>query len=98
MQGPNVRKLIAHKVSLIAVPPGGGLKSAMGFLSDPDKIVSTIREATAWVEKAISIVRQADEPNPWRNADDETIAGEILAGVEKLNRERRATPPDTPAR
>lgn len=82
MQGPNVKKLIAHKMSLDAVPPGGGLRSALEFLSDAKNIARSAKNATAWVNEVIGLVRNASDPNPWRNADDEAIAGEILKGIE----------------
>lgn len=78
MQGPNVRKLISAKMAKDAVPSGGGVADALLFLSNPKAIASSAQAATAWVEAAILAVRQAAEPNPWKNADNEAIAGEIL--------------------
>lgn len=86
MQGPNVKKLIAHKMSLLMVPPGtgkGALAVAVGAMVKPGNVAAVAREATAWVELAIAAVRQAAEPNPWKHADDEAIAGKILDEVEK---------------
>jgi hypothetical protein len=81
-QGPNVKKLIIRKMSTDAVPKGGGIAAALGFLADPSRIVAGARAATQWVETAIRAVREAAEPNPWKTADDEAIAGEILRGIE----------------
>ena len=81
IQGPNVKKLIAHKMSQDRVPAGGRLLDVVKFLSDKDRILSGARKATEWVELAILAVRQAAEPNPWKTADDETIAGEILRQI-----------------
>ena len=88
-QGPNVKKLIAHKISLIAVPVGGGIGSALNFLKDPKAIGNAAREATAWVETAIRAIRLAGEPNPWKTADDEAIAGELLAQIEAKKKSSR---------
>ncbi len=85
-QGPNVKRLIVHKMSVDAVPSGGGVADAVKFLSDATGIVVAARSATVWVESAILVVRQAAEPNPWRSADDETIADEILRQIEARKR------------
>jgi len=82
MQGPSVKKLIASKMSRDAVPSGGGLADAIAFLTDSEKIRSGAKKATEWVNAAIQAVRDAAEPNPYKNADDETIAGMILKQIE----------------
>lgn len=87
-QGPNVKRLIAHKMSLDAVPKGGGVADAMKFLTTPGAIVKSAKEATAWVAEAIRVVRLAAEPNSWKNADDEAIAGEILRQIEARKKQR----------
>jgi hypothetical protein len=87
MQGPNVKKLICHKISLDAVPAGGGLQSAIEFLSDKDRIISSARSATQWVETAIAAVKVAPG-NPFGD-DDEAIAGEILRGIEERKKQQR---------
>lgn len=86
--GPNVRRLIAHKMSLDAIPKGGGFADGLNFLSDRSKITEGARRATDWVQLAIKTLRQAAEPNPWKDADDETIAAEFLKRVrERKNNE-----------
>ena len=82
----NVQKLISHKMSLDAVPPGGGLKSALDFLMTPGKLAESSRAATEWVRLAIAGIRTAAEPNPWKTADDEVIAGELLRLIEERKR------------
>ncbi len=81
-QGPNVKRLIAHKMSLLMVPPGcgTGLKTAIEALTKPGNIVAVALEATAWVEQALTLVKTAPG-NPFGD-DDEAIAGEILKGIE----------------
>lgn len=81
-QGPNVKKLIAHKISIDAIPSGGGFADGVKFLQNRERILSVARTATKWVAEAIQLVRTAGEPNPWSNADDEVIAEEILKGID----------------
>jgi hypothetical protein len=84
MQGPNVKRLIAHKMSLLMIPPGSGknaLATGIAALMAPGNVGKVAREATAWVEAAIAVVKTAPD-NPYGN-DDEAIAGELLAEVEK---------------
>ncbi len=82
MQGPNVRKLIVTKMSLIMVPPGSGtIYTALEAMVKPGNIGDVARQATEWVEAAIAAVKMA-HGNPYGD-DDEAIAGEILRQVEK---------------
>lgn len=85
-QGPNVKRLIAHKMSLIMVPPGGGVGAAIGAMLIPGKLGQVAREATLWVEEAIYIVKAAPD-NPYKT--DEEIAGEIMRQVEARQKELR---------
>jgi len=64
--------------ALDAVPPGGGIGDAMRFLTEPSAIRASVMSATRWVELVIRAVQEAVEPNPWKNATDEEIAGMIL--------------------
>jgi hypothetical protein len=90
MQGPNVRRLITRKASLLMVPYGsGGLATAIAALAKPGNIVAKTRQATAFVRHAIAAVRMAAEPNPYKTADDEVIAGVILEEIEKQKKARR---------
>jgi hypothetical protein len=81
--GPNTKKLVIHKVSLDAIPKGGGVADGIKFLSSRELISKTIRAADEWVKTAILAIRQAAEPNPFREATDEEIAGEILKKIEE---------------
>lgn len=83
MQGPNVKKLIAHKMSIDAVPANGGFRSAIDFLLDKDRIKRSARDAEEWVQASLLLIRQAAEPNPWKEADDEAIAGELLRQIDE---------------
>ena len=82
MIGPNVKKLIFQKMSTDAIPPGGGVQSAVEFLSSKEGVLASAKSSTTWVAQAIAVVRTAFEPNPWKNATDEEIAGEILRQLE----------------
>ncbi len=89
-QGPNVKKLIAHKMSLIMIPPGSknGLATGIAALRKPGNIFAVCREATAWVEAALSAVKSA--PGGMVYTDDEQIAGIILDGIAVKLEERKS--------
>jgi hypothetical protein len=87
--GPNVKKLIIHKMSLDAIPPGGGVADGLKFFTDKERISKTIRESDEWVKQALLAVRNAGEPNPFKNATDEDIAGEILRKIEDKRNDRK---------
>ncbi len=83
IQGPKVKKLICERMATIAVPNGGGFSDAMKFLLSKEAITDAARKATEFVEVALKMIREAAEPNPWKNATDEEIAGHLLAEIEK---------------
>ncbi len=85
-QGPNVKKLAIHKMTLDAVPPGGGLASAINFLTTPGRIQSSAKDAVAWVFEAIDVVKSAPD-NTFGN-DDEAIAAEILRRIDERKKNR----------
>jgi len=83
--GKNVNRLIATRMSVIAIPDGtkDTRNDVIKFLSSATAISRAAREASAWVNQAIEAVRMAADPNPWRNSDDEAIAGEILRLIDE---------------
>lgn len=83
-QGKNVKKLIVRRMSVDAVPSGGGLQSAIDYLMSPSKIAESAKSATKWVFEAIDVVKTAPD-NPYGD-DDEAIAGAILARLEEKKR------------
>jgi hypothetical protein len=85
-QGSNVRKLIVHKMSLLAIRPGSesGLGQMTDFLKSPDRMMAVAREATDWARGAIAAVKTA--PDNSYGDDDEAIAGEILRRVEEIKK------------
>lgn len=90
---PNVKRLILHKMSHDAIPSEGGIGDALRFLTTPGAMNSGWRKAAEWVAAAIRAVREAGEPNPWKVADDEAIAGELLRKIDerKASRGQHAT-------
>lgn len=76
--GPNVRRLIARKMSLDAIPNGGGFAAGLEFLASKENIKQVASAAAAWVRVACQVVRGAAEPNPWKESTDEEIAGYLL--------------------
>lgn len=92
--GPNMKKLVAHKISLDAFPPGTGgdfhenLMRGIDFIRDPKGFVASVKPAQDWAKAAVQAVRNAAEPNEWKTADDEAIAGEILKRVDERKKKR----------
>jgi len=83
----NMKKLAILKMSVDAVPKGGGLDSAIEFLMDPKLISEGAKKADKFVLAAVQAVRSAADPNPYKHADDETIAGHLLKeAYKKLGR------------
>ena len=78
MIGPNVKRLIAHKMSVDAIPPGGGLSDGFSFLLS-GKLGESAKNASEWVKDAIRIVKTAPD-NPYGD-DDEAIAGALLSKI-----------------
>ena len=95
MQGPNVKKLIAHRASSLMIPPGScqgrgeALAHVVSQLTDKANLIEKIMEAAKWVEDALSLVKSFPD-NP-HGDDDEAIAGEVLRKIEEANAKRRAT-------
>jgi len=95
--GPNLLNLITRKVSADAIPAGcgNGLAAGVKFLSDKEAIRAGFRKAEQWARDAVQAVRQAAEPNPWKNASDDEIAAEVLRQLEQTTSPRaRRTRPD----
>lgn len=76
--GPNVKRLIIHKMALIAIPAGSGRESLHVGVSALSNLPPIWAEAAKWVEAAIAAVRTAPD-NPYTT--DEEIAGAILKGI-----------------
>lgn len=86
----NMQRLAIQKASRDAVPDGGGIKDVIKLLTDPKGLAANLRAAQEWAKQAVQAVRNADDPNPWRNATDEEIAGVILKEAEAKHRKARA--------
>ena len=76
--GPNAKRLIAIKMAKDAIPDGGGFSAGIKFLTTPGALSTGFGVAAEFVQAAILAVRQAAEPNPFKDSTDEEIAGEIL--------------------
>ena len=79
--GPNVKRLICCKMARSMVPPGAGFAEGLRELTLPGNIGKRAREATAWVEKAIALLKTTPD-NP-HGDDDEAIAGAILEAIKR---------------
>lgn len=80
---PNVKKLIIYKMSLDAIPKGGGVTDGVKFLSNKNLMSKTLQSADRWTKDILLAVRQAGEPNRFKNATDEEIAAEILQKIKE---------------
>lgn len=79
--GPCRKRLIIEKMSRDAIPDREGLAAAVKLLTTPGGIAAGWREAANWVDAAIIAIREAADPNPWRNSSDEDIADELLRKI-----------------
>jgi hypothetical protein len=81
--GPNLKELMILRVSVVAVPHGAERGAALKFICQPGGMTRGFRDALAWCDQAINLVRTAAEPNPWKDASEEVIAGEVLRRVKE---------------
>lgn len=95
MQGPNVKRLIAHRASAICIPSGGGLADGIRAIATPGKLTEALRQATKEIDLSIAAVRAA--PDNQFGDDEEAIAGEILRQIEEAKRKRWMRPSQTEA-
>lgn len=79
--GPNLKKLMAHKMAIDAVPPGGDFLDAIRVLSSPELLREQANQALEFALAAIDAVRQSPD-NPY-GQDEETIAGEVVRQIEE---------------
>lgn len=76
--GPNVRRLFVIRMSRDVIPDGGGIMDGISFFTDMSKRKAIMENAEEWVYRAISAVRNASDPNPFKDSSDEEVASEIL--------------------
>jgi hypothetical protein len=79
LMGPNVKQLVAYKMSILAVPKDGGMADATRLFTVRGRLAQVAREAEEWVSAAIAVVKTAPD-NPYGD-DSEAIAGEILRRI-----------------
>jgi hypothetical protein len=86
--GPNVTKLITKFIAREAVPPGGGLASALEFFGNAEQRKKVLDAAEAKAIQAIQLIKSAPD-NPFGN-DDEKIASGILEQIQERQLTQRA--------
>jgi hypothetical protein len=79
--GPNLKKLMIHFMAVDAVPPGGGLQSAVDLIMSPNGLRDSAMRSLAQALAAIDAMRAAPD-NPYGN-DEEIIAGEFVKQIEE---------------
>lgn len=80
--GPNVKRLWSIKMAKDAIPDGGGFEDGLKFFSSKESIAAGAKAASEWCKLVIESVRRATLPNPWKDATDEEIAGELLRRID----------------
>jgi len=88
--GPNVKKLIARKMSSLAIPVGSGKESfakGLDVITSREKFLSIASQASDFVRRAIAELKTAPD-NPYGD-DDEAIAGEILKRIEEVEKKEQ---------
>lgn len=81
--GPLTKKVLIHRVSVEAIPPGAGVGAGVLFLATPGALAKSWSSAVEWFSNAVIALRAAPGENPWREATEEEIAGEILKRIEQ---------------
>lgn len=76
------QKLVIRKMSLEAIPEGGGIAEGIEFLSNPGRIRDEAARAKDWAKDACRAVRMAKPLNPYSGASDEEISEIILRRME----------------
>lgn len=84
--GPNMKKFIFRKMISDAIPEGGGFAAGLKFLTTKGAMSAGWAQSVKWCDAAILAVRNAAEPNPWKDADEETIAGELVRKIGERDR------------
>jgi predicted membrane chloride channel (bestrophin family) len=82
--GPNLKKLMAHKMAIDMIPPGGDPFAFVETIMDGKKHAAIAGAALEWAILAVNAVRSAID-NPYGD-DEEAIAGEILKQIEERKR------------
>ncbi len=85
--GRNMSLLIIHKMTLDAVPNGGGVSSALDFLMDTKRVGASAKAAAEWAIQAIEALRAASDYTG--SKDEEEIAGMILKERDKRLEHKR---------
>lgn len=84
--GPNLKKLMIHKMAIEAVPPGGDFLDALKVIASPELLKKQAMEAMDWAIAAVDVVRSS--PDNHLGSDEETIAGEVVRRIEERKAEQ----------
>lgn len=82
--GPNYKKLMIRFATKDAIPQGGSVLDGVRWLEQD--MPAAMREANKTTREAVDAVRNACDPNPYRNSTDEEIARAILDKIENHGR------------
>ena len=87
--GPNIKKLIGHKVALQMIPPGTANPIIAGFkaIMTPGLLSKHIEEAITWIQATFEVIKTAPD-NPYGD-DDEAIAGKLVHDIEERKRQQK---------
>lgn len=86
------KRLVIELMAKNAIPTGGGVADGLAFLSSSKSIADGFKKAEEEAKLACWLVRSASEwkePNPWKDADDETIAAELMRQIDERKAKER---------
>lgn len=76
--GPQMTRFVVSRMSVDALNgTGRGIVAVVEFLQKPGSLADSARRSLEWCDQAIHSLRGAQEPNPFKTADEETIAAEV---------------------
>ena len=78
-------------MAIDVIPKGGGFADGIKFFTTPAALPAGWQTAMTWCNETIQVVRGAAEPNPWKSASEEEIAGELLRQIEARKAVQRAS-------
>lgn len=89
--GPNVKRLIAYRMAQLMIPDGTADPVVTGIrnIATPGKLAACGREATQWVQDALSVLTSAPD-NPW-GEDEEAMAGALIRRINARLQQRGLT-------
>lgn len=89
---PNVKRLVLERASQLMMERSkpypqhehGAACAVASRLAENNgaNLIADLRESHEWTEKAISAVRKASDPNPYRDSTDEQIATVLMERID----------------